>query len=122
MKSLFLLAAFGLISSISHAARPLEFRLACEVDSHAPANVRALRNISLVKKPFRTQAGSWDNRYSIEATGLRIELTPAFSGDEDYNEYRIVGSNELDITGAAIQNRFQWASILVGGSSVIDCR
>lgn len=121
MRKLLTLAAI-LMSSTSYASGPLEFRLVCEVDSSAPAAVRALQNISFVKNPVRGADGRWENRYSIQIGQERIELTPAGSGDEDYNEYEVVGENRFQITGAAVQNRFAWASILVDGSSLIDCR
>ncbi len=107
---------------ITSQAQALEFSLDCKDhdDKALPLKV--------VKVPKKSASGKWENFFFVEAlvSGqlVRAPLEHAGSGDEDYNEFRTTANTQkVRVQGAAIQNRFKWASLTnLDGYSFAHCQ
>ncbi len=117
MKNLMWILGGVLWASVSMAS--LEFSLDCVADGASSPFAR------VIKVPYKNREGKWDARFFVEIKGRsgRLELVSAGSGDEDYLEYEVKTPVQgVNISGGAIQNRFQWASLTDNeGSSFAQC-
>ncbi len=124
-----ILFAQGVLAQ-STSAKPLRFVLPCSWIGDRQPPVGSPR-YQVVKTATKGPRG-WENSYSVEVTPMvfnaktrSFPMVSAGSGDEDYNEYRIVDKTNRSGLGeyAAIQNQFRWASLSnVDGVGIYSCR
>lgn len=106
-----------LLTAPAAEARPLQFTLDCRWNLDGTAPIGSPR-FQVLKTAFKGRDGKWDAKYAIVMRPLRpgaeprtLQLEHAGSGDEDYNEFNVVG-RDAPVKGAYIQNQFKWATIV----------
>lgn len=132
-KVAFLLVSFCLVSVAQ--AEGKRFTLKCTPDkslSHVPAHVSSYKVAKVVTKPSTTS--KWVTKYVLEvyfksqpSKAYEYPFVPAGSGDEDYVEYDVKGSdaqlNRINVKSAYIQNQFRWVNLIDNdGMGFADCR
>jgi hypothetical protein len=116
-------------------ATELRFSLDCSGDKgDQPAHIARYKVVKIStpsKKPVK--GSKWTVRYALEvyfksqpSKAYTYPFVPAGSGDEDYNEYdlKATGAQQrsIDIQGASIQNRFEWATLVnTEGYGLLRC-
>ncbi len=111
-------------------AKPLQFVLNCEIDKDVKIP-KSIKEYAVKKIASQSLDKSWKNSYVLQVTyksGTKEDFNfkSAQSGDEDYNEYNLDATEEqikaVNVSGGAIQNRFEWASLTnANGRSFARC-
>ncbi|MBX9769245.1 MAG: hypothetical protein K2X47_18355 [Bdellovibrionales bacterium] len=114
IRSLLVVAFF--LSPVLSSAQDLRFRMDCGIalkTSNKP--VKNAPFLRVIKTPIKGADGKWTQKYTLEETNTSTGAVKSFaiesagSGDEDYNEFYVKGSQY--VKSAVIQNNFRWASL-----------
>jgi hypothetical protein len=133
----FSLLVVCLVLAQSALAPPLRFTAPCTVDSTGAKVPAHVAKYKMVKEAFvrakPTPGKKWDYRYFLQvffksrpSKAYEYPLVPAGSGDEDYSEWNVKAEGRqlrsINVSGAYIQNNFQWISLIDNdGSAFARC-
>ena len=133
------IGALFALSVVAHPASAKELRiyLGCQLDDPKEKIKPEVARYQVVKvsKPESAKekdAPKWEDSYVLEVYIKNKNIVEVFSlegisGDEDYNEYKVLATDKditrTGVSAVTIQNKLEWANLInEDGSSFADCK